>query len=1114
MRKIMQGEKKMKRFIISLLALTLLAGTVVLPVSAADKQTETISYTYDAGRWDTHTREMEKLGRGLVAVKTDGGVFLSWRLLDSEDSIFGSAKNNVSFYVYRGNTKIAEVAGSTNYLDTTAGTSYSVAPVVNGVEGEKCAAVSVQNGNYFDIQLQKPADATLADGSTAPYTANDASCGDIDGDGEYEIVLKWDANGKDNSQSGYTGNVLLDAYKLDGTKLWRIDLGQNVRAGAHYTQFLVYDFDLDGEAEMMCQTAPSSKDSAGNYVTRASHVDDIKSISDADNQNSYINDGGYNLTSDEFLTVFESDGTAADTIYYPNQRINASVWGDDYGNRCDRFTATVAYMDGKKPYGVYMRGYYFGQSGYGQRQAACAVSYDGSVLSCTHSFDTYNPSSYRYKTSSASYANGVYKGVDGYKAEYAKFVGNGNHNCAVADMDGDGKDEVTTGSLCYEFKEDGTLAPKWCTFLEHGDALHIGDYDPTHEGFEFFTVHEDGGPNTESGTEVQINFGMSVIDPGVTATDPTDEAYKNLVMFHQDNSGDTGRGMMADVGSGGYYQITGAGTYQNNGGKNFTAANNGMGNNFRIFWDGDLYDELLNGTTITSYNGRRMTNIFSASGCTQINGTKANPALQADLFGDWREEVAYPTSDNNYLRVYSTTTETNYKIKTLMQDPVYRMGVSAEQTAYNQPPHVGIYMGKEMFDLPTVKIEIIAPPDKTTHTLGDELDITGLRVKATLSDNTEKEVSSFIVTGYDPNTAGTQHLTVSYMGQTAQFDVTVKAVTGISVTPPSKTEYTQGEALNTDGMVITATYDDGTTTSVSENYTVTGYNSMATGDQDITVTYAGKTDTFTVTVVAAEGLLSDMDGTYETSSTSSSNDRILIGSYAGDFSIQHTVTINALPANGNINDRNSTAGFFMRFDPPNGVGGGWTFVNSNGNIGIYWKSTSAVNVANNIQIGEMYTFKYDFTEVGTGNGAAVTLTITDSRGNLISTNEGLNLRNLSNDNQRISPWNIVTIYNQANANSTSSVTITDAKLVVPEQPPVSNESKIVAVSGGNIFIDCDSTNGLRAFAAKYNNGSLERLAELAPLSEGEDVYTPGFAPDKVFLWTDGMQPIDYWEKAN
>ncbi len=638
-------------------------------------------------------RSYESMDRGLAVMLVDSGVYMSWRLDKSEDKYFGTASSNVSFNVYKNGAKIDEVIDTTNYTDAS-GTSadvYAVAPVTDGIEGEMSEGVSAYSSgsNYFDIPMKVPENVTLEDGATYSYSVGDCSTGDVDADGEYEIIVKWDCNPQDNSNGGITGNVLIDAYKQDGTFLWRVDLGRNIRSGAHYTQFLVYDYDGDGSAEMVCQTAPGSIDGAGAYVTEAASDEDIKS---ADNdtvytdmtayvdQNGTVSYSGRNLTGDEYLTIFDGEtGAALDTIYYPAQRIAASVWGDTYGNRCDRFVGDVAYLDGENPYAVYVRGYYFRQSGgSGERMTVCAVRFDGEKLISEYCFDTYDADSYRGKSSSISYkSDGTYKGVNGYVSGYENYVGQGNHNMTAADVDGDGRDEVITGALCIEMDDSGNMVPKWCTDLGHGDAMHIGDYDPTHEGYEFFTVHEESP------------YGMSVID-----------AETGEVMFHEDGSSDTGRGMMANVGAGGYYQFWSArnDVYQSNGGTDFTSAGISKGSqNFRVFWDGDVYDELLDGTGITSWTGSGYSYLFYAEGCTSINGTKANPALQADLFGDWREEVCYPLEDNSAIRVYTTNISTDYKMASLMQDSVYRSGVAAEQSSYNQPPHIGYYVDEESF---------------------------------------------------------------------------------------------------------------------------------------------------------------------------------------------------------------------------------------------------------------------------------------------------------------------------------------------------------------------------------------------------------------------------------
>ena len=773
----------MKRFIISAVTLAMLLGTIALPAMAAEKKTETISYTYSAGNGDTYTREMEKLNRGLVAVKTDGGVFLSWRLFDSEDAILGSAEKGVSFKVYRDGTEIATVSNSTNYTDTTAGTSYAVAPVINGTVGERCAAVSVMNTNYFDIPLVTPVTETveykytdsetseLVDGTlNYSFFPADCSTGDLDGDGEYEIIVKWTSAEKDVGSPGspaYSGTVRFAAYKLNGTKMWSqdINLGKNVFSSAHTAQFLVYDFDGDGKSEMMVQTSRGSKDAEGNYVTKCAdpvNYPNIASLTDEDNASADYRNAGWGLitTGDEYLTVFNGEtGEAMDTIDLPTPRGDAIEWGDangTAGNRVNRFMASVAYLDGVKPYAVYSRGYYMAKEAYAvnldrQRTSIAGISFENGRLNPKYRFDT-----------NSKYP-GSYEGSQIY-------AGNGNHNCAVADVDGDGKDEYMTGALCMEVDDEDRFRPRWCTFLEHGDALHIGDYDPTHKGFEFFTVQEDGGPNHYTGTE--IGYGMTVVD-----------ADTGEFLFRESASADTGRGVMASIGMGGYYQIWSSkntNLYMSNGGKNYTSGSkNGLSQNFRVFWDGDLYDELLDGTSITSWNGNGMSTIFNAStyGCVQINGTKANPSLQADLFGDWREEVVYPLSNGSALRIFTTTTPTSYKMKTLMQDPVYRSGVAAEQTAYNQPPHVGMYLDNEVLlgNLTSLTVE----NKKSTYNTGEELDKNQVTVTAEYESGVIVPITSYTVSGYDPLSTGEQNIVVSYGGKSESFKVNV--TTGFAV---------------------------------------------------------------------------------------------------------------------------------------------------------------------------------------------------------------------------------------------------------------------------------------------------------------------------------------------
>lgn len=999
------------------------AAALNMSAYADSTNTQQVSYNYwynsSTGYTDenVHTRQMEKLDRGLIAIKTDGGVYLSWRLFDSEDNIFGSADKNVSFNVYRDGKKISEVATKTNYVDSTVGTNYSVAPVINGVEGEKCDAVTVYNNSYFDIPLSKPDDETIYDPSgnelaTYSFFPADCSTGDVDGDGEYEIIVKWTSHERDVGTPAYSGTVHLAAYKLDGTKLWKndIELGKNVYSSAHTLQFLVYDFDGDGKSEVICQTSLGSKDGQGKYVSNAAQTDEeIKAITDKENSTAdYRSSSGVITKGEEFLTVFNGEtGAAMDTISLPTTRgsENGVDYGDDFGNRSNRFVSDIAYLDGEKPYAIYLRGYYFGRNGK-QRTSIAGISWDGTALSPTYRFDTQ-------------------KGQEGYYDGAYQYVGNGNHNCTVADVDNDGKDEFITGALCMEVNDDNEFRPKWCTYLQHGDALHIGNYDPTHTGFEFFTVHEDSGTNSLSGNDITLDFGMSVID-----------AETGNIMFHEGASDDTGRGVMANVGAGGYYQIWSAknSARQSNGGTDFTTATSLTGRNtpsmnFRIFWDGDLYDNLLNGANITDWNGRNMSNIFSAGNydCVSINGTKANPSLQADLFGDWREEVVYPTSDGTALRVFSTTDTTDYKIKTLMQDPVYRSGVAAEQTAYNQPPHVGFYMGKEVFET--------------------------------------RKITSITIT-----------------------------------TQPTRTSYIPGESFDKTGMVVKANYSDGTSEEISA-YTVSEIDKDKIGEQTLTVSYLGKTDTITIYVV--EPGITSLNNIYNTNSTSSKLFTAPIGSYAGDFTLEHTVKINSIPANGNT-DKNNAAGFFVRFMADKQTGGGWYLTKkSDTELNVAWKNTRASSVGT-IKLGETYTFRYNFTNVGNGNGATVTLTVIDSTGNTVASASDLNLRNFSDTaTGRTSPITYVQIYNQANANSTSSVEFANARYYTTSE---------ITVNGQNVALNIGCLTDMKGYAAKYSNGILTDLADITPTTTGQSTVLLQFEPDKVFIWND-MTPVDFWQKT-
>jgi rhamnogalacturonan endolyase len=611
-------KKKLKKIlVVTLLLFVLFSSSLVSVLLSKD------TVTAEAAT----ARQVENLDRGLVAVKTGSGMFLSWRLL-------GTEAYSTSFNVYRNGTKIASnISTSTNYLDSSGSISHSyyVVSVVNGNEVTKSNTISAWPNQYLDVSIDKPAGGSNASGGYT-YSASDASVGDLDGDGEYEIILKWEpSNAKDNSQSGHTGNVYIDAYKLNGTRLWRIDLGCNIRAGAHYTQIMVYDLDGDGKAEVACKTAPGSKDATGAYVKAGSN-----------NTTDYRNSNGYVLSGDEYLTIFEGQsGKKLQTINYTPARGNVSSWGDNYGNRLDRYLACIAYLDGKTPSLVMCRGYY-------TRAVLVAYDWNGSSLNQRWVYDTGSSTS----TTATAY-------------------GQGAHSLSVADVDNDGFDEIIYGSAVID--NQGSLLHS--TGHGHGDALHVSDFNNDNKQ-EIYMVHES---NTTYAAELR-------------------EGSTGKVLASTNGSGDTGRGLIANItsSSGSEFWST-----ANNNLYNITGKSLGMkpsSANFAVWWDGDLYRELLDGTNVSKYNeSSKSTNrVISFSGVHSNNGTKSTPSLQADIFGDWREEVIMAGSGDNYLRIYTSNITTNSKLYTLMHDVQYREAIAWQNVAYNQPPHTSYYIGNEM----------------------------------------------------------------------------------------------------------------------------------------------------------------------------------------------------------------------------------------------------------------------------------------------------------------------------------------------------------------------------------------------------------------------------------
>jgi len=584
-------------------------------------------------------RQMENLGRGVIAVRTGSdSVYISWRMM-------GTEPGDIAFNIYRqgGNDKPVRlnnkpVTESTNYVDRNVSfntdNSYFVRTVLKGKELDQSKSFVLKAHSpvqqYINIPLRTP----------AGYTPNDISPGDLDGDGEYELILHQTGRSIDTPSTGISGIPIFQAYKTDGTFLWEINLGRNIREGAHYTQFMVYDLDGDGISEFACKTADGTVDGVGKVIG-----DSTKDWRNLDKSSGPFY--GKILDGPEYFTVFSGkNGEALATVNYIPDRYPLNGWNghggnggsDSTGNRVDRMLACIAYLDGIYPSVVMCRGYY------GRSVLAAWDWRDGSLSS-----------------------RWVFDSRDGENP----YSGQGNHNLSVTDVDDDGRDEIIYGSMVVDDNGKGLFS----TGFRHGDAIHAGEFIPGRPGLQVFGIHEIEERTT---------------GPGVTVYD----ARTGETLFTGSMNIDVGRGVAGDIypenpgaemwwsGSGGLYDMKGV-----------KIGEMPSSMNFLIWWDGDLSRELLDGNHIDKYNAGR---IFTAEGCLSNNGSKSTPALSADLFGDWREEVIFRTADNQNLRIFTTTIPTGYRIRTLMHDPQYRLAIATQNVAYNQPPNTGFFLGTGM----------------------------------------------------------------------------------------------------------------------------------------------------------------------------------------------------------------------------------------------------------------------------------------------------------------------------------------------------------------------------------------------------------------------------------
>ena len=585
----------------------------------------------------------EHLNRGVVAIRQDQQVIVSWRTLTSDAT-------GQPFDIYRNGKKLNReplTKGGTFFIDENPLTTTATYEVRGGnINGQY--VLSDEATSYLSVKLQKPADGETPDGRRYTYSANDASVGDVDGDGQYEIFLKWDpSNAHDNAHDGYTGPTLFDCYRLDGTLLWRIDLGRNIRSGAHYTPFIVYDLDGDGKAEMMVRTSDGTRDSKGKIIGDAT----------ADYRHTGRPMTGRILTGKEYITIFNGlTGEAMDSKPYLPERGDPKGWGDEKANRSDRMLAAVGYLDGKKASAIFCRGYY-------TRSVLAAWDWDGKTLKSRWVFDTNNP-------------------------QWASYAGQGNHNLRVADVDGDGCDEITYGSMAVDHDGRGL----YNTGMGHGDAIHLMAFDPQSRELQVWDCHEnrrDGSDFRNARTGEVIFKVPSKSDVGRAMAADIDPTSPGVEMWSADSHGI--RNLKGEI-------INAAKDADDPQHNNYLMlGGRWLPMNFGIWWDGDLLREMLDRGRVSKYNWKDNTieDLFTLPGIVFNNGSKSNPCLSADILGDWREEVIARTPDSSELRIFVSPIPTDYRINCLMEDIPYRLSTATQNVGYNQPSEPGFYLGPD-----------------------------------------------------------------------------------------------------------------------------------------------------------------------------------------------------------------------------------------------------------------------------------------------------------------------------------------------------------------------------------------------------------------------------------
>ncbi|MCD7806929.1 MAG: rhamnogalacturonan lyase [Lachnospiraceae bacterium] len=723
--------------------------------------------------------QTEKLNRGLIAVKVKEGVFLSWRLYLGE--VTGYTKTGMSgtdFIIYKNGKKLALVTDSTNYLDRegTAQDEYAVQAVsaADGrrkgsdpaysenreAENDRCRPVRPwdHDGPYTEIPLRRPEGGVTPAGQTFAYSANDMSVGDVDGDGEYEFFVKWDpSNSHDVSHRGYTGHCLIDCYKLDGRLLWRLDLGDNIRAGAHYTQFIVYDFDGDGKAEMSVKTAP------GSCMT-IFHEDGSVSSS------RYITlpqeDAAKGVTNQDYYVCSAED-------YYRHLAEVFTHWQEHPQVKSGQWPSTVEECIGLPPK------YTYPLSG----EDACELT--------DYFMDVYAPA-LSDKNKLREFEGFIYEGP-----EYlTMFAGNGEEIETIPFPHPREDDGLMWGDYAFPRIEPCNRVDRFLSGVAYLDGERpyliicrgyytrttIVAYDfferkhrvkfdidsgyiPMDNPFHSWTNHKDGtdpvygciagqGDHSLATADVdgdgcqEIIYGAAVIDHDgsvlysakdtlpdgrfvklghgdsmhVAVIDPDRPGYQIFNVFEEGKDApygwalrdaetgkaffgeyaerDLGRCMVGDVSP----NVRGLSVWVDDvyDCKGNLLPDKPLSTNANIRWAADLTTQVIDGADylkgehVGVINDNTHGVMLRPQGTLTNNTTKGNPCLIADVLGDFREEILLRTADSSAIRIYTSTEVTGHKLFTLMHDTMYRTGIAWQNNCYNQPCYTKFYYASDM----------------------------------------------------------------------------------------------------------------------------------------------------------------------------------------------------------------------------------------------------------------------------------------------------------------------------------------------------------------------------------------------------------------------------------